>query len=829
MVPPPGSTGNDFPDFDKMTLEEQMAWLESLARRQGASAEEFTTAANLDIPELPPDTVVDEPGYVPFDPVTGGRKAQAAPAPTPEPVQPPQVEEPPMPVEEPLPELNFDTSEPVLEEAADPMQWLESLSAHSSEQSDDLFADLGLQETSDFQETFASESANAAAFDFDSMFEQPPQVEEVAPAASDDPLGGMDPMLWLESLAKRQGAKTEELLTSADAEVQEVSSDVVIDEPGYVPFDAVTGGRKAEVAPSPRQSEPEELPMPEISEFPETAQESAPTGDDPLGGMDPMRWLESLAKRQGAKTEELTTSADLEIPELPADTVVDEPGYVEYSAFSDYGRDDEPPARRQKEAAPPPPSMPEPEMAQPAEEVALEFESLDGSLSWLEDLAAESGTGPADFLSFGDDFAAVEQAEAQAAAPDPNDPLAGMSDEEIAYAQAHQMLTGAQEFAWLQRQARKLAETRQNEPEEEFFEEEIEPAEPGEIPPWIQQIREEAEAAPRSEDLPAEPAILPDWLSESAPAKSSQPEVAFDSDVESLWAETSEEIVSQSEPISEAELAAYLQGDLLTGTPDQLAEALDAEFDRKLTGDQSEPEWYTSALTQSSSTIEETPESAPISSEPVLAEAAPVDDMPDWLKEQVEEEVPSAVDSDMPKWLTEKVEPEVAAGASAMPDWLIEETPAAPADSADWFAQLSPEPTPEPVKPAPEPQFVPPQKPVTVEPEQPPVPPKLPAVPENALFAQYRQRLDVDPNDHPTRLALARALRAQKELGWSLDQYEALIDVSQLMQDVSQDLSGMVAESPDVPRLRRLLGDVYMRQGMLQKALDAYRSALDQL
>src|SRR6266852_886761 len=50
--------------------------------------------------------------------------------------------------------------------------------------------------------------------------------------------------------------------------------------------------------------------------------------DDPLGGIDPMAWLESLAARQGAKPEELTTAANLEIPLPPEGTVIDEPGYT---------------------------------------------------------------------------------------------------------------------------------------------------------------------------------------------------------------------------------------------------------------------------------------------------------------------------------------------------------------------------------------------------------------------------------------------------------------------------------------------------------------------
>ena len=40
------------PDFDPMTSEEMMAWMESLAKRQGAK-EGFTAEANVDIAETP--------------------------------------------------------------------------------------------------------------------------------------------------------------------------------------------------------------------------------------------------------------------------------------------------------------------------------------------------------------------------------------------------------------------------------------------------------------------------------------------------------------------------------------------------------------------------------------------------------------------------------------------------------------------------------------------------------------------------------------------------------------------------------------------------------
>src|SRR5439155_22705949 len=50
--------------------------------------------------------------------------------------------------------------------------------------------------------------------------------------------------------------------------------------------------------------------------------------DDPLGGMDPMKWLESLAARQGANPDELTTSADLDVPMPDANAKVEGPGYT---------------------------------------------------------------------------------------------------------------------------------------------------------------------------------------------------------------------------------------------------------------------------------------------------------------------------------------------------------------------------------------------------------------------------------------------------------------------------------------------------------------------
>lgn len=797
MVPPPDNTGDEFPDFEKMTLEQQMAWLESLARRQGAKEEEFTTAADLEIP-VPENPVIDEPGYVPYS-ISGDQSGSKKPAePKPEiPAAPPPSPEPPAPpvfeIPSPPP-LEFDrvgqAEEAEMDEAADPMHWLSSLAARPGEELDSLAFDFeaGIPES-------LGEEAETDTREFEPEAELSPAEFEVAPLETQDwssPIsmddvlaGNVDPQLWLESLAARQGARPDELVTSADLSIADVPEDAVIDEPGYVPYDISSGSAKAE---QPREPAPESL--------------------EPLGGADPMTWLESLAKRQGASAEEFTTAADLQVPEVPEGTTVDEPGYSDYSPFAQEEAEFEFAGRDQF-----------------AEEQPMDFGEADASLSWLEELAAVPDAGMADFLSLEQEIA-EEPLSVETPAEAAEDMLAGLTDEEIAYRQAQGQLTGAQELAWLQRQAAKLAEARRSEPEEVV---EVEPAElaPAELPDWLLQIRDETEPEVVAEE-PEEPALvaeedlipavsemadLPDWLAEAAPQEETElPELTFDTGVESLWAEPVEEVapVLEEEGI-ESELVAFLKGDLVPDEADQLAEALDDEYDRRVAGDESEPEWYTEAVAHGAGepvTPAEAPAEPAAQAFSEVAEAVPVE-MPDWLKET---EAPApAIEGAMPDWLTEPV---AAAEEVILPDWLHEEIEPA---AAGWLAEEEAAPAPPVAAAAP------------VQPEAPPPVPVQAPIPRGELFEKYRSRLEEDPTDYANRLALARALQASQELPASLDQYDVLIDATQLLEDVQRDLEELVSEQPKDPRARRQLGDTYMRRGMLQEALEAYRSALDQL
>lgn len=310
------------PDFDSMSPEEIMAWMESLARRQGANAEELTTSADVDIPEVDPDSVViDEPGYVPYGeerPSTPPRPPAPPPAPEtksplPGVTQPPPRPQapPPRPAAPPVwqsipprpsapPRMPFQPQQrpaepikppPMPEPSArnddDAMSWLESLAADQS----DLLFNLDLNALTDEIERRspdkATEPTNPMAWlenlagEDDSLDlsaltagEPAPAAEEAATDTVTDPFAsGVDPMAWLENLARRQGAKSEELTTSTAMNIP-VPENVVVDEPGYTPFS-----------------------------FDSPIEPRRPAPAEPLQLDDPTEWLDSLAEAQGFDEE----------------------------------------------------------------------------------------------------------------------------------------------------------------------------------------------------------------------------------------------------------------------------------------------------------------------------------------------------------------------------------------------------------------------------------------------------------------------------------------------------------------------------------------------
>ena len=129
---------------------------------------------------------------------------------------------------------------------------------------------------------------------------RPAPLDESAPAGPTGPSKPLgiedDAMAWLESLAVKQGANPDELLTRPE------------DRPAEAPAAVARLSEEAAAPPAPR---------------PAPLDESAPAGptgpSKPLGiEDDAMAWLESLAAKQGARPEELLTKPEDRPAEAPA-------------------------------------------------------------------------------------------------------------------------------------------------------------------------------------------------------------------------------------------------------------------------------------------------------------------------------------------------------------------------------------------------------------------------------------------------------------------------------------------------------------------------------
>ena len=85
------------------------------------------------------------------------------------------------------------------------------------------------------------------------------------------------------------------------------------------------------------------------------------------------------------------------------------------------------------------------------------------------------------------------------------------------------------------------------------------------------------------------------------------------------------------------------------------------------------------------------------------------------------------------------------------------------------------------------------------------------------------------PDDHRSRLALARAYRDEERWDDALAQYGKLVKAGALVDAVIEDLEQVVAQQTANHATYLLLGDAYMKDGRLQQALDTYREAMARL
>ncbi|MCB8943420.1 MAG: tetratricopeptide repeat protein [Ardenticatenaceae bacterium] len=197
----------------------------------------------------------------------------------------------------------------------------------------------------------------------------------------------------------------------------------------------------------------------------------------------------------------------------------------------------------------------------------------------------------------------------------------------------------------------------------------------------------------------------------------------------------------------------------------------------------------------------------PVSGETAVSEDAlnfddtVADSLPDWLEFGGEERMPGHTD-----WLRSLPEPDVAG-------WLEAEEEVM---SSSIFDEI----------------------PVPSEPERP-----LPTY--TPLFESTLQRPETEPfeeiveeeeevstavfNISEGALDQARQALARGNYDGALTQYRQMIEHGHGLSALIADLESAASEHEQQPRLRRVLGDAYMRNGQLQRALETYRIALDEL
>ncbi|MAU10143.1 MAG: hypothetical protein CL607_10000 [Anaerolineaceae bacterium] len=381
--------GDEMPDFDSMSPEEAMRWMESLAKRQGADPSSFLTEADMSVAEVSADDErLSQTGeYIPYGWTKEKWEAHLAK----------EAEEKAAKSsassDDMLPGFD-DVDASMYEETSEDFEFV------SADDDDDLTYEA---DDDDIPYDFDEDDA----IDLDALDEEPDILDEAteepeeAPiwsaVTSDDdeeefhleeltssdeadyedevyeadyeneeePVGaGENPMSWLQNLAN-DDESAEEIDLSALEEVQQQEAPGTLDPMGWLA--ELAAENKADTVPDLQN-----LDLGDIGDNLTGLDEIATSAASEDDGENPIAWIESLARDQGAPSEELTTSADMDI-ERPTNFIPDGPGYEPYS-FETGGK---PPV--EEEEAPPEPAI--------DEETVADMDMSDPS-AWLDALAA---------------------------------------------------------------------------------------------------------------------------------------------------------------------------------------------------------------------------------------------------------------------------------------------------------------------------------------------------------------------------------------------------------------------------------------------------------
>jgi hypothetical protein len=559
-----------------------------------------------------------------------------------------------------------------------------------------------------------------------------------------------------------------------------------------------------------------------------------------------LEWMESLARRQGAYTEELTTGGYRDIPE-PAEIEDEGPGYEPFSFETGTGA-----VQADSEALAPMSSM------------DVDQLDMEDPGSWLDHLASGvSGTRPDESDMFGEEDLPELYEE---------------DYEEITEDVMNRINTGRdvspeEMQAFFEAQFRKAEQM----PEEDGIEED-ELAGPleAQIPDWL---RESMSTAPEAavptpsrtdtaemmiENLGLDeeievPEELPEWLAGGMEADTGDiVEDIFASSEESEELVAIEEVMVGPLDTSDTWVQAFVQestGEMedwykekVAGLDDEpvaqsaeepvaesipvavaaavstALEHIELPVETRLQAGEAQvlPAWM-GGVTAKQETEVAVIEQHEITDEVVALdwlsgddhEFAEEDGMPDWLRDTVDDSL--APREDLPDWLAGEDIGMIA--TDEIPDWL-RETLDEEEDVVDAsiFGVVE-EPTPEPVQQAPKPVPVPVPAPAPVSV---PVPVQKSPAPVPVRAASI---------DVAATLQAAQQKVSSGDIDGGLAEYEAVVRANTALDQVEQAVRKLADDKNQKgnPAVFRVLGDTLMRKGNLQEALDTYRKALNML
>ncbi|MCA9893532.1 MAG: hypothetical protein KC615_11150 [Anaerolineae bacterium] len=403
------AVGEEMPDFDSMSPEEAMRWMESLAKRQGADPSSFLTEADMDVEEISADDarLADTGEYIPYGWTKDKWEAHLAKEAEEKAAKP----TPPSSADL-LPSFDeIDASD--YEDADEEFQFVSEVDEDISYEvdDDDMPFDFDEDNVIDLDSLDEEEEPVWASITEDDDEEEPlwasitsdddeddefnlddltsTDEADYEDEIDDEPMAeGDNPMSWLSSLANDE-PMAEEIDLSALEEV-EAKSPAALDPMGWLA--ELAAENRADTVPDLQN-----LDLGEIGENLTGLNEIAASAAAANEGENPIAWIESLARDQGAPAEELSTSADMTI-ERPSDFTPDGPGYEPYS-FETGGK----PLVDEEDL------QPEPYID---EETVADMDMSDPS-AWLDALASgvsggRSGSGVADMDDVEDGEEATE-------------------------------------------------------------------------------------------------------------------------------------------------------------------------------------------------------------------------------------------------------------------------------------------------------------------------------------------------------------------------------------------------------------------------------------